>query len=755
MKTMAARRMDWVVACCLVSIASVSSTAQSYYFSTLAGTPSVGSSDGLADKARFKAPFGITADSAGNLYVADSGNHTIRKISRSGPVTTIAGLAGQPGSADGPAAAARFNAPAGITADVVGNLYIADAGNFTVRKISTNGIVSTVAGLAGVSGTSNGPAASARFMQPCGIAVDLFGNLYVSDFGDSTIRKIGPDGIVINWAGVSGQFSSEEGPAGHAMFNGPCGLAVTTNGVVFVADVGNFTIRQIQTNRNTSTYAGLAFFYGVTDGQGSSARFYSPYGIATDHAGNLFVADTENHSIRMITSGAFVTTIAGIPETSGYADGAGSVSKFNAPDGVTVDAAGNVFVADTGNNVIRKIASLNLVSTFAGFAASAGSSNGIGSDARFNSPSGIAVDRAGNAYVADTANHCIRRVDPNGAVSLFAGKTGSRGVSDGAAGIARFYKPFGAAVDVVGNVYVADSYNHAIRFIGTNGDVTTVAGQAGILGASDGTGTNAHFNLPIGIAVDKTGSIYVSDSGNQTIRLIATGGMVTTLAGSPGNRGTNDGNGALALFATPSGIAVDGVGNIYIADTGNHSIRKIAQNGEVVTLSGLPGHAGMANGALGVAQFNRPGGLAVDNAGIVYVADTGNHALRRVGIDGTATTIGGLPGFNGSADGIGSGAFFNAPSGIAAGPEGGLYVADTHNNTVRLGLPLPVLTIGLNGGQIALEWPASASSFVLEAAQSLTPPIPWAAITNGVSTTGIAYIFVPESAGLFFRLRKP
>jgi len=330
-----------------------------------------------------------------------------------------------------------------------------------------------------------------------------------------------------------------------------------------------------------------------------------------------------------------------------------------------------------------------IVTTLAGLPLSGGAIDGIGSAARFYYPSGIVADNAGNLCLADTDNDTIRKiVSSTGAVTTLAGLAGSSGSADGTGSAARFNQPSGVAIDGVGNVYVADTMNNTLRRVTSAGVVTTLAGSLGVAGSTDGTGSAALFHGPQGLAIDGSGNLYVADTNNHTIRkVVPSTGVVTTVAGLAGHSGNADGLGSLAQFNYPSGVAVDGAGNLYVADTDNHTIRAISPAGQVTTLAGLAGNSGGADGIGGAARFDSPSDLAVDSSGNIYVADTDNFTIREVIPSIRAvTTLAGLAETSGSTDGLGSAVRFFHPAGIAVDSSSNLYVADTDNDTVRLGL---------------------------------------------------------------------
>jgi hypothetical protein len=326
--------------------------------------------------------------------------------------TNFAGMPGASGTNDGIGSAARFYGPTRPATDSSGNLYLADAYNHTIRKITPAGVVTTLAGLAGVSGTNDGTGSLARFNQPHAVGLDPNGNIFVPDWGSHTIRKVTPAGVVTTLAGSPGNPGWVDAAGSTARFKTPECVAVDTNGNVFVAERDNFTIRQVTAAGVVTTLAGSPGTRGWADGTGSAALFNDPSGIALDSAGNMFVGDRGNDAIRKVTPTGLVTTLAGSPGNSGWVDGRGSAARFYRPSGVVVDKLGNLFVTEERNHTIRKVTALGEVTTIGGLALTTGTNDGVGSDARFNTPAGAAMDGSGVLYVADASNYRISRGTP-------------------------------------------------------------------------------------------------------------------------------------------------------------------------------------------------------------------------------------------------------------------------------------------------------------------------------------------------------
>ena len=671
---------------CGLSAGRAQTNYENYTFTRFAGPQEVpGWHDGTGGEARFSGPHKIAVDSSGNVFVADFSNHTIRKITVSGLVTTVAGQAFNPGATDGLGRAARFNNPAAIVVDGSGNLYVADYGSHTIRKVSPAGQVTTLAGAVGLPGSANGTASAARFNQPIGLTLDNSGNLYVADSGNHTIRKITADGKVTTLAGLAGAYGFVNGTGAAARFIYPFGITFADDGNFYVSEVGTHTIRKITPGGVVTTLAGSPDVSGSADGTGSSARFNQPFDIGRG-PGKLFVADTYNQAIREVTYAGVVTTAAGSAGRLGSDDGIGSAARFAYPAGVGSDLNGNIYVADYSNNSIRRIDLAGNVSTLAGTSGT-GSANGSADVARFNYPAGVIAGRNGVFYIADFSNHTIRKVAESGMVSTLAGRVGVAGSADGLGSTALFRNPVGLASDTDGNVFVSDYGNHTIRKITPEGEVTTLAGLAGTLGSADGAGAAARFYSPFFITMGNDGNLFVADTWNHIIRSITPEGSVTTLAGMPGSSGSADGNGSTARFSYPEGIAADSEGNLFVADSANQVIRKVTPAGEVTTIAGAVGVAGGVDGVGAAARFSNPFGVAVDLLGNVFVTDYGSSTIRKINPDRVVTTLAGTQGRRGHADGSGNAALFSGLEGIALDGSGALYVADSSNHAIRKGTP--------------------------------------------------------------------
>ena len=697
--------------------------AQTGDISTVAGG---GVGDGSTPTlAVLASPAGVVVDSGGNIYVADSAAHRIRKIDNErNTISTIAGN-GAPGySGDGgPAFAATIHSPFGMAIDINDNLYFADSQNHRIRKINlATGHITTVAG-SGSSGFDGdgGPALYATFSSPRGVDVDRYGNIYIADTFNNRIRKVDAfNGIVTTIAGIGISGSGGDlGLAREADLYQPEDVAVDDLGRVYIADTGNHLIRMVDTEGIIDTLAGMrgAAVDPITVAAASRARsavLRTPRSITLDnHQRNLYVADTGNNLVRrivlnnLIDEALVLTEVGSFDGSPGY-DGenkAPLLSSLDSPSGVDVNSDGEIFISDTDNNRVRALVfpgerRISILVTVAGNGErSFSGEQAPAENATLHFPSDVAIDSDGNIYFSDTANHRVRRIDrETGLIRTVAGSGAAGSLGEGGQGTdARLNSPEGLAFDSNGDLYIADTANNRVLKLDiVSGVISRIAGD----GHDSFKGENinareASLNRPKALAIDEDDNLYLADSRNNRIRVIDLDtNQISTLAGNNQTGFGGDGGAARgARLANPEGVAVDPNGNIIIADTGNRRIRRVeAGNGTISTIAGngsviYAGDGGPAT----EASMSAPRRVAAEPNGNVFISDALDHRIRAIKSDGTMTTVAG----NGIITFTGDGgpalsASLNRPLGMAVDAEGNLYFADNQNDRIRV-IAAPVI----------------------------------------------------------------
>jgi sugar lactone lactonase YvrE len=613
-------------------------------------------------------PSAVTVDPAGGFYFASTSvglpirRSAVYHVAADGTIQLVAGsMYGVTGSSGdgGPALSALLWNPGSMALDPSGNLYIADTGNARIRKVTPRGIITTVAG-AGTPGYSGdgGPATAARIDSGLGIAVDAAGNLYIAEYQNHRVRKVGLDGVIqtITGNGVAG-YAGDGGPAAAAQIGFPTAVAVDLIGDIFIADSQNSRIRKISTNGSITTVAGNGTRGRAGDGgPATSAQLLSPSSISVDGAGNLYIADNVFGIVRKVDADGVITTIAG--NGLGFAGDGGPATqaKLNVtgsfPFGIAATTSGELLIADIGNHRIRKVAN-GLINTIAGGSQDSvfSGDGGPATMAQFDLPQSLALDAAGNLYVADTAR--IRRLAVDGTISTVAG-TGVAGYSgdNGPATAAQIAYNTTLTVDGNGDLYVGDYASGRVRKI-SGGIITTIAGNGTGKYSGDGGPATAAGLSASGLALDSAGSLYIADSYNNRIRKV-TNGTITTVAQvfSPGSlamsassdlyfaaqgsvwKRSADGSienlTTVQTLAPSPALTFDASGNLLITDASNR-VRKVTSGGDVTVVAGngLAGDAG--DGCLATdARLNGPAGIAVDVTGTIYIADSNNRRIRRV-----------------------------------------------------------------------------------------------------------------------------
>jgi trimeric autotransporter adhesin len=618
------------------------------------------------------------------------------------------------GPNDIPALQSDLDTPIVVALDNAGNYYIGTCSSIQNRvfKVNTSGILTVVAGsgLPGFAGDGvPGGAANALLNCPAGIAVDSSGNVYISDYYNYVVRKVDTTNTITTIAGMGGTrgFSGDGGPATSAELNDPFGIALDTSGNLYIADSGNCRVRKVILSTDIiSTYAGTgSCTYGGDGGAATSAQLNSPSGVATDAAGNLYIADTNNYRIRyVVKSTGIITTIAG-SGTYGYSgDGGPAIIAeiTQVYEGIAVNAAGTtVTIADYSNQRIRQFTvagnpNTGTINTIAG-SGTAGfcGDNGPAPSACLYYPEGVAVTTSGNVYVADRDNDRVRfftvtGIPNTGTITTVAGNgstefpTLTSGVPP--QGVVLYY-PWDVLEDPSGNVYASDQYNCLVRELVQATDLVNFFAGTGTCGYSGdgGPATSAELNKTYGVARDSSGNIYIADIYNQRIRMVSPSGTITTFAGTGTAGFSGDGGPATsAELYYPYGVAVDGQNNVYIADTYNYRIRKVS-GGTITTFAGNGTYGYLGDGDPATdAEFRYPYGVSTDAAGNVYIADTSNCRIREVSAaTGIIDTVAGDGSCGFSGDGPAIQSEINSPEGVWSDANGNLFIADTYNERIR------------------------------------------------------------------------
>ena len=733
---------------------------------------------GAATGAQLSLPNAVALDAGGDMYIADTGNNVIRKVDANGTITTVAGdasLAGVYSGESGPATTVSLNGPTSVSLDGLGNLYIADTGNDVIRKVNYGGYLTTVAGDARLGGGysgDGGAATNAALFVPDGIVCDAAGNLYIAEYANNVIRKVDVNGTITTWAGTrgGGGYSGDGGAATSAVLMNPVGLAVDGWGNLFIGDADNSIVREVSSpgfllnNASgaltiTGTQLGMSGSYqvvvsnpagSVTSSVVSLVVYEQPVILTQPASQAVYASQTvtfevsaagtppvqyqwsrDGVSLNGATNAVLTLTNVQAGQAGDYAveviTPAGDITSSNAT--LTVIAP-PVFLTQPTSQTLTNGAPVTLgvlasgeglsyqwlynglpyveddtISTVAGNVSAGGIYSGDGgaaTNAGLYYGCGVAFDGAGNMYIADSHNDVIRRVDARGIITTYAGNNGLGGSytgDGGAATNAGLAYPNAIAEDGAGNLYIADTYNNVIRKVDTNGQITTVAGNYTLGGGYSGDGgvaTNAALNSPVAVAIDGAGNLYIADYGNDVIRKMDENGVISTVAGNVALEihtleavgvATN-----VVLFR-PQGVMVDRAGNLYISE-GVNDIRKVDGNGIISTVAGIglprspqffwsdSGDGGPAMDA----ELNSPNGMVEDGAGNLYIAEYGFSDVRRVDTAGIITTVAGNPsqgaGYSGDG-GPATSASLNGPVGLAMDGAGNLYIADTGNDVIR------------------------------------------------------------------------
>ena len=622
---------------------------------------------GPAANASFRVPAGLAFDSEGNLYIADRENHRVRKVDTKGNISTFAGIGEAGFSGDeGPAVKAMLNLPSGVVVDKKGNLYISDRSNDRIRVVDKKGVIRTYAGsgVAGFQGDA-GPALKAQLDKPFGIALDETKNLYIADRNNNRVRKVSPDGIITTVAGDGGFFfMGDNGPAYRASVAAPTGVALDSKGNLYIADRNNNRVRVVDRMGMIRTVVGT----GQQDYNGDSevareTNLYLPFGLTVDSNDNLLVIDRSHYRIRRIDpKSGQVETVAGNGVKLFAGDGGPATgATLSFPHGMSVDKKDNLIFSDKGHFRIRKITPDGVINTIGGNGLRGNVGDNIPAlEANFYNVTTIVQNPKGDMFMASPSGFVslIRRFDSKGIIHDFIdtanpkyrkaiSKSKYKGLVQKGA-VATITQFSDIVFDPNGNLFTSDRLNHQIRKIDTEGNVSIIAGT----GDSDHYGDNgpaleAAFRDPNALASDSEGNIYIADTANNLIRKIDTNGIVTTFAGNGEHSDSGDGGPALkASIRSMDDIEFNPAGELHILGTNTHKVRKITKDGKIMTVAGK-GYAGFFGdgGSATKAMLKNPAAISFDSKGNMYIADMGNNRIRKVDDQGVITTFAGTGSF--------------------------------------------------------------------------------------------------------------
>jgi sugar lactone lactonase YvrE len=618
-------------------------------------------------------PESVVPDGAGGFYFS-SFSHRVYRVGPDGTLTVSAGT-GMPGfSGDGGAATSgQLNYPKTLAIDGAGNLFIADRNNDRIREVTPDGVIRTVAGngFQGFGG-DGGPAISAQLSGPVGVAVDTFGDLFIADTRNNRVREVTPDGVIRTVAGNGTRgLEGDGGPATSAQLFYPTGLAVDASGNLFIVDSNR--VRRVTPDGVIRTVAGgLQDGFGGDGGPALSAHLSAPAGVALDAFGNLFIADSYNFRVRKITPDGVIRTVAGNGLVGFSGDGGPATSAQVFPMSVAVDGAGNLFIADLYN--VRKVTPDGLIRTIAGNGTNSFSGDGgTATSAQLDSPWRVAVDGSDNLFIADYGNRRVRKVTPDAVITTVAGNGMYGNAEDGVQATSSPLQPWSIAADRSGNIFIADTGVFIVRKVTPDGVIRTVAG-----------GLRVREDDQTFVAVDESGTLFIANSEDHRVYGVTPDGAIRTVAGTGASGFSGDGGPATsAQLAYPRGVAVDGAGNIFILDAVYNRVRKVTQDGVIRTVAG-GGTESLGDGGPATSVQLSAGGIAADRTGNLFISDLRNHRVRKVTPDGLISTVAGngQPGFGGDG-GPATAAQLGNPAGLAVDGAGNLFISDFDSNTIR------------------------------------------------------------------------
>jgi hypothetical protein len=649
---------------------------------------------GPATRASLSAPGRVAVDSHGDLFIADSGNNVVEEVTPTGKLSVVAGVVDRAGLAKpGRATSSKLDDPCAVAVDALGDLFIADWGNFVVEKVTPAGRLSVIAGVVGKPGLPTpGPAIHSEIWEPGGVAVDPHGDVFITDEGNEVVEKVTPAGRLSVVAGVFAwppvQGPPTPGPATSSKLDSPIGVAVDAREDLFIGDHFNDVVEEVTPAGRLSVVAGNGRAGPPKPGPATSSDLDVPAGVAVDAHGDLFIADEGNDVVEKVTPAGRLSVIAGVVGKAGPpTPGSSTASRLAEPTGLALDAHGDLFIADTGNDVVEKVTPAGRLSLVAGVPDRGPPTPGPATSSELEEPSGVAMDFHGDLFIADSGNSVVEKVTPAGRLSVVAGVVGKAGSpTPGPATSSELDRPTGVAVNAHGDLFIADQLNNVVEEVTPAERLSVVAGVVGKSGRpTSGPATGSRLDDPTGVAVDTHGDLFIADFDNLVVEEVTPAGKLSVVAGEIGKAGSlTPGPATATKLDGPGGVAVDTRGDLFIADYGHDVIEQVTPAGRLSVVAGSGKLGPPTPGPANSSDLDESWGVAVDAHGELFIADYGNNVVEEVTPAGRLSVIAGVVGRVGPpTPGRATSSALNAPFAVAVNAHGDLFIADEGNNDVE------------------------------------------------------------------------
>ena len=639
---------------------------------------------GPAIGASLAAPEDVALDAHGDLFIADTYNNVVEEVTAAGRLSVVAGTGKEGPPTRGPATRSKLDTPFGVAVDAHGDLFIADTYNNVVEEVTAAGRLSVVAGTGKEGPPTPGPATRSKLDTPSGVAVDAHGDLFIADTANAVVEEVTAAGRLSVVAGTGKEGPPTPGPATRSKLDTPSGVALDAHGDLFVADSLNNVVEEVTAAGRLSIVAGNGQEGPLTPGPATRSALDAPAGVALDAHGDLFIADTANAVVEEVTRAERLSVVAGTGQEGPPTPGPATRSELDTASGVALDAHGDLFVADSWNNVVEEVTAAGRLSVVAGTGEEGPPTPGPATRSKLDTPSGVAVDAHGDLYIADTYNNAVEEVTAAGRLSVVAGTGKEAPPTPGPATRSELDAPSGVALDAHGDLFIADTYNDVVEEVTPAGRLSVVAGNGQEGPPTPGPATRSELDAPSGVALDAHGDLFVADSLNNVVEEVTPAGRLSVVAGVADKSGPpTPGPAIRSKLDTPAGVAVDAHGDLFIADALNLVVEEVTAAGRLSVVAGDGDYGPPTPGPATRSKLDAPAGVAVDAHGDLFIADALNLVVEEVTPAGRLSVVAGDGDYGPPTLGPATRSELDGPSGVAVDVHGDLFIADSNNNDVE------------------------------------------------------------------------